>query len=76
MFIYKVESGYSSPESASGYFSSPEGAAAAVTKQIGTSDKHKAIFNADGVTSLIKGMRVTRHGISILNARIYKRTLK
>ena len=76
MFIYKVEGGYSSPDSANGYFSSPEGAAEAVTKQVGTSDEYKAIFNADGITNLIKGMKVTRRGISILGARVYKRTLK
>ena len=76
MFIYKVSGGYGAPPAAKGYYATPEGAAEAVTKQEGTSKAATSIFNEDGILKLIKGMTVSNNGISILNARVYKRTLK
>ena len=74
-FIYEVRPPYSAPKSAGGYFSTPAGAAVAVTKQNGCTPAKMGIFNPDGLESLIKGLKVD-NSVHIVNSYITKHSLK
>lgn len=74
-FIYEVRAGYSAPPAASGFFSTPAGAAKAVTKQLGM--KMIGAFNPEGIETLLAGLKHTsRNGLHIGNVTIYKRILR
>ena len=74
-FIYEVRPPFDAPKSAGGYFSTPAGAALAVTKQGGQFPAAMGVFNHGGLVSLIKGLKVDK-SVHIVNARITKHSLK